>query len=51
VYEPCIRFINDVLHVNIYLHLHLHAQETLTGRRHDTSVQQATSDNENVEAV
>jgi len=26
-------------------------EETLTGRPHDTSVQEATSDNENVDAV
>jgi len=26
-------------------------EETLTGRAHDTSVQKATSDNENVDAV
>jgi len=26
-------------------------EETLTGRPHDTSVQKATSDNENVDAV
>jgi len=26
-------------------------EETLTGRVHDTSVQKATSDNENVDAV
>jgi len=26
-------------------------EETLTGQRHDTSVQKATSDNENVDAV
>jgi len=26
-------------------------EETLTGRLHDTSVQKATSDNENVDAV
>jgi len=26
-------------------------EETLTGRPHDTSVQKATSDNENVDAI
>jgi len=26
-------------------------EETLTGRPHDTSIQKATSDNENVDAV
>jgi len=29
----------------------INTEETLTGRPHDTSVQKATSDNENVDAV